>query len=130
MYKKVSIEEELPPIDVFVTCFYDSGETMVYKRIQSAIITLTVDNTIDPNQEQPNWSWTRRDGIADRTPKEGKITHWLKDEGDSIPYPVDTIFLNNDDSIVVNLGIVSVETTKKILASALLDYIKYYRDCN
>ena len=74
MYKKVSIEEELPPMDEFVTCFYENGETMVFKRIQSAVITLTSDNPIDPT-----WTWTMRDGIADRTPKESKITHWLKE---------------------------------------------------
>jgi hypothetical protein len=121
MYKKVSIEEELPPMDEFVTCFYEDGETMVYKRIQSSVITLTSDNPIDPT-----WAWTMRDGIADRTPKESKITHWLKEIGDSIPYPTDVIDLFNDDDVNIIIKDCTINTNKRVLREALFNYLKQY----
>jgi hypothetical protein len=70
MYKKVSVEEELPPIDEFVVCFYDTGETVIYKRVESSIINIKSDNSTD-------WSWIARDSPTVHTPEVRKITHWL-----------------------------------------------------
>lgn len=118
MYKKVSIEEELPPIGEFVICFYDSGETMVYKRY----LTLLDGNAIDSTKT--SWAWTMRDGIADRTPKEGKITHWLKEVEDNIPDTFDTICLteggNNVRFLDKNLTMI---LPKHVLKKLLVGYI-------
>lgn len=119
MYKKVSIEEELPPINEFVTCFYDSGETMVYKRYLTGLNTAEVESTLN------DWAWTMRDGIADRTPKEGKITHWLKYE-ESIPYPTDVIDLFNDDDVNIIIKNCTINTNKKVVREALFNYLKQY----
>lgn len=119
MYKKVSIKEELPPMNEFVTCFYDSGETMVYKRY----LTLLDGSTIDSNKN--SWAWTMRDGIADRTPKEGKITHWLK-EVEDIPVPIDVIDLFNDDDVNIIIKGCTINTNKGVLREALFNYLKQY----
>jgi len=120
MYKKVSIEEELPPMDEFVTCFYENGETMVYKRVITSLNTAEVDSKLN------DWTWSMRDSIADRTPKEGKITHWLKEVEDSIPYPTDVIDLFNDDDINIIIKDCTINTNKGVLRKALFNYLNQY----
>lgn len=130
MYKKVSIEEELPPMDEFVTCFYDSGETMVYKRYETGITSVVGSGIIDvtTNQAiQKEWAWTMRDGIADRTPKEGKITHWLKEEvpmGFMAPRPLNLLTLNNDiQDVEIYIDGISVIIPKMLLKEMIGQYI-------
>jgi hypothetical protein len=113
LYKKVSIEEELPPMNEFVTCFYDSGETMVYRRISI------------PNSDNQDWFWIMRDGITDRTLKESKITHWLK-EIEAVPYPIDVIDLFNDDDVNIIIKGCTINTNKWVLREALFNYLKQY----
>ena len=127
MYRKVSVEEELPPMNEFVTCFYENGETMVFKRYETGSTTVATNGTTNTELEATilrEWAWTMRDGIADRTPKEGKITHWLKEVEDSIPYPIDTLFLDSGEEIFVYIGVVTIKTTKEVVKQALLNYIK------
>ena len=119
-YKKVSIKEELPPMNEFVTCFYDSGETMVYKRFETGITTLVDSDVIDTtigSAVQKDWAWTIRDGIADRTPKEGKITHWLKEveiiKEDLDAYTVTRNQLIATENIVVEDFIIERDLIKK-----------------
>ena len=77
MYKKVSVEERLPPIDEFVVCFYDTGEAVIYKRVESSIINIKSDSSKD-------WSWIPRDSPTVDTPEVRKITHWLTEINSSI----------------------------------------------
>ena len=127
MYKKVSIEEELPPINKFVTCFYDSGETMVYKRFETGMTTLVDSDVIDTSigsAVQKDWAWIMRDGIADRTPKEEKITHWLKDVKDitGIPKPIETIYLNvGNPDINIRTNSLLITIAKSSLQSLLIN---------
>lgn len=118
MYKKVSIEEELPPMDEFVTCFYDSGETMVYKRYETSI-----DLAVFPE----GWMWTIRDGIADRTPKEGKITHWLKEVEEISNKPISPLNYLSLDTMFANVEIhikgVSIIMSSIILQEMIGQYI-------
>lgn len=119
MYKKVSIEEELPPIDEFVTCFYDSGETMVYK--------ITSLNTAEVESNLNDWAWTMRDGVADRTPKEGKITHWLKEVEEISNKPISPLNYLSLDTMFANVEIqvngISVIMPSIILKEMIGQYI-------
>lgn len=117
MYKKVSIKEELPPIDEFVTCFYDSGETMVYKRYLTSLNTAEVESNLN------DWAWTMRDGIADRTPKEGKITHWLK-EIEDIPVPIEVISLSDGNpEILILVNGCTIRIFKEVIKEMIGQYI-------
>lgn len=117
MYKKISIEEELPPIDQFVICFYEDGEIMVYKRIYTGDGLLT--------STEKYWVWNMRDGIADRTPKEGKITHWLKEvESDNTDYNCLSLENTVNNLAEIKIGVMTVFIPKPILKEMLRDYIK------
>lgn len=111
LYKKVSIEEELPPMNEFVTCFYDSGETMVYRRISI------------PNSDNQDWFWIMRDGITDRTLKESKITHWLK-EIEDIPVPIEVISLNEGNpEILILVNGCTIRIFKEVVKEMIGQYI-------
>jgi hypothetical protein len=122
MYKKVSVEEGLPPIDEFVVCFYDTGETVIYKRVESSIINIKSDNSTD-------WSWIARDSPTVHTPAVSKITHWLTEinssteEKDYSHITDSSPIIDADYLIKYTINDISINIPKNKLTEIILNHL-------
>jgi hypothetical protein len=120
LYKKVSIEDELPPLNKYVTVFFENEEFMVFKRVEDVIIN--PDNLL-------TWSWKSRDAVTINTPTIDKIVYWLKEVNSSIEQIEDihlTDFnssIDTDYLIRYSINDISIYIPRSKLKEIILNYL-------